>query len=337
MRCELCFLQSYHEAYLRGRPDLTYLVRRLRNEGKRIPDSTTEPNFYQMAVLPSHRPPHSDRITPAATGAEHAMVSASSSSNMGGHEASDWQFQQSAFASSSQKYPDAATPSQELNEPFYHSTPSAMCSFPTSSGIGITSSHASDRNEHSFDNRYRFSDRHQSPVQLTARGNLNTGSSDYTPKTAPEFSSTSVGTKERCPPEQGTSEMLHSAGENCYHEYNVSKQSASEIHPKTCNGMNVSSAVTMCCSSYSSGYITPYASTHYSSSGQNDNESNRGVAASTHHQSHMISAQTSTAIQTVTMGQQSLALLSSPPDDPVLEEFAREYLPHFGKTDDNHR
>lgn len=47
---------------------LTYLLRRLRHEGKRIPDLSTEPNFYQMTVLPSVRLPSSDLISAATMG-----------------------------------------------------------------------------------------------------------------------------------------------------------------------------------------------------------------------------------------------------------------------------
>ncbi|KAL3781717.1 hypothetical protein ACHAWO_005801 [Cyclotella atomus] len=48
---------SYHEAFLRSRPDLTHLVKRLKNGGKRIPDIAAEPNFYQMPFLPDTNQP----------------------------------------------------------------------------------------------------------------------------------------------------------------------------------------------------------------------------------------------------------------------------------------
>jgi hypothetical protein len=39
--------------------------------------------------------------------------------------------------------------------------------------------------------------------------------------------------------------------------------------------------------------------------------------------------------QNAPMAQQSIALLSNPPYDPMLEEFANEYLAHFGRKDDD--
>eukprot|EP01082_Thalassiosira_pseudonana_P001281 g1715.t1 g1715 contig10:2653276-2655399(-) len=39
----------YHELFLRGKPELTILMERLVNPGKRIPDKQGEPNFYNIA------------------------------------------------------------------------------------------------------------------------------------------------------------------------------------------------------------------------------------------------------------------------------------------------
>jgi hypothetical protein len=95
--------------------------------------------------------------------------------------------------------------------------------------------------------------------------------------------------------------------------------------------------------------MTPYASAYSSSSGQNDDNlnrkvtSNESVASKQHTCGNTISepnearALATSSLRHDTLGQQSIALLSSPPNDPLLEEFAREYLPHFGKQDDNHR
>jgi hypothetical protein len=39
----------YHECFLRGRPELTSLMQRLCNPGKRLPDKSGEPNFYEIS------------------------------------------------------------------------------------------------------------------------------------------------------------------------------------------------------------------------------------------------------------------------------------------------
>jgi hypothetical protein len=41
----------YHEFFLRGKPDLCQLMKRLVNPGRRIPDPTSEPNFYEITEL----------------------------------------------------------------------------------------------------------------------------------------------------------------------------------------------------------------------------------------------------------------------------------------------
>mmetsp|Transcript_662 Transcript_662/g.1349 ORF Transcript_662/g.1349 Transcript_662/m.1349 type:complete len:497 (+) Transcript_662:200-1690(+) len=40
----------YHECFLRGRPELTKLMQRLCNPGKRLPDKSGEPNFYEISM-----------------------------------------------------------------------------------------------------------------------------------------------------------------------------------------------------------------------------------------------------------------------------------------------
>eukprot|EP00584_Thalassiosira_punctigera_P010045 CAMPEP_0172543916 /NCGR_PEP_ID=MMETSP1067-20121228/14191_1 /TAXON_ID=265564 ORGANISM="Thalassiosira punctigera, Strain Tpunct2005C2" /NCGR_SAMPLE_ID=MMETSP1067 /ASSEMBLY_ACC=CAM_ASM_000444 /LENGTH=565 /DNA_ID=CAMNT_0013330403 /DNA_START=323 /DNA_END=2020 /DNA_ORIENTATION=+ len=50
----------YHECFLRGRPELTRLMQRLVNPGKRLPDKAGEPDFYEISKnfpLPSGLPP----------------------------------------------------------------------------------------------------------------------------------------------------------------------------------------------------------------------------------------------------------------------------------------
>jgi hypothetical protein len=39
----------YHECFLRGRPELTSIMQRLCNPGKRLPDKSGEPNFYEIS------------------------------------------------------------------------------------------------------------------------------------------------------------------------------------------------------------------------------------------------------------------------------------------------
>ena len=47
-------MHSYHEAFLRSRSDLTVLVMRLQKGGRRLPNAQNEPNFYEMQFL-SHQ------------------------------------------------------------------------------------------------------------------------------------------------------------------------------------------------------------------------------------------------------------------------------------------
>eukprot|EP00804_Cyclotella_cryptica_P015483 CCRYP_003538-RA/>CCRYP_003538-RA protein AED:0.43 eAED:0.48 QI:213/0.6/0.5/1/0/0/6/0/361 len=186
----------YHEAFLRGRPDLVYLVRRLKNEGKRLPHLISEPNFYQMPVLPTFGLPRSDLITPAATGANvasHATASASGGSEIGGNAAVGRQFEHTGLESYSQNHLEATNQFQNVTGPLSRPVPSFLHSYPTSLCIGNISSHASKISSNSHDNRDRCSQRHASHEHFTLAeaGNRNVGSTDHSRmETAPEFSST---------------------------------------------------------------------------------------------------------------------------------------------------
>lgn len=62
----------YHECFLRGRPELTKLMQRLVNPGKRLPDKAGEPDFYEISrkyPLPA---------APASTSQEDAAAAAMS-------------------------------------------------------------------------------------------------------------------------------------------------------------------------------------------------------------------------------------------------------------------
>ena len=43
---QLDYKSYYHECFLRGRPELTKIMNRLTNPGKRLPDKAGEPDFY---------------------------------------------------------------------------------------------------------------------------------------------------------------------------------------------------------------------------------------------------------------------------------------------------
>jgi hypothetical protein len=93
--------------------------------------------------------------------------------------------------------------------------------------------------------------------------------------------------------------------------------------------------------------MTPYSSTFPSSSGH-DYDLNKSVpstvsGASSQQKSENATVelnegheQASSLFRPVAMGKQRIALLSRPPNDPVLEEFAREYLPLFDENTENH-
>jgi len=74
----------YHECFLQGRPELTKLMQRLCNPGKRLPDKSGEPNFYEISMkfpLPAFSPaatgtlPSSDLYQEQNGSAPRAMVS----------------------------------------------------------------------------------------------------------------------------------------------------------------------------------------------------------------------------------------------------------------------
>ena len=68
-------VNSYHEAFLRSRPDLTQLVNRLKNPGKRVPNIEAEPKFYEMPFmpeLPAHQ--HQNTLTLSTTRSANASV-----------------------------------------------------------------------------------------------------------------------------------------------------------------------------------------------------------------------------------------------------------------------
>ena len=66
----------YHECFLRGRPELTGLMQRLCNPGKRLPDKSGEPNFYEISKkypLPELPPaPPSDTTSKLQSDNAHA-------------------------------------------------------------------------------------------------------------------------------------------------------------------------------------------------------------------------------------------------------------------------
>eukprot|EP00585_Thalassiosira_rotula_P012279 CAMPEP_0196131972 /NCGR_PEP_ID=MMETSP0910-20130528/1759_1 /TAXON_ID=49265 /ORGANISM="Thalassiosira rotula, Strain GSO102" /LENGTH=564 /DNA_ID=CAMNT_0041391499 /DNA_START=258 /DNA_END=1952 /DNA_ORIENTATION=- len=58
----------YHECFLRGRPELTRLMQRLINPGKRLPDKSGEPDFYEISKnfpLPPSLPPAPSSMPPS--------------------------------------------------------------------------------------------------------------------------------------------------------------------------------------------------------------------------------------------------------------------------------
>eukprot|EP00571_Detonula_confervacea_P002037 CAMPEP_0172322958 /NCGR_PEP_ID=MMETSP1058-20130122/47429_1 /TAXON_ID=83371 /ORGANISM="Detonula confervacea, Strain CCMP 353" /LENGTH=460 /DNA_ID=CAMNT_0013038837 /DNA_START=157 /DNA_END=1539 /DNA_ORIENTATION=+ len=67
----------YHECFLRGRPELTKLMQRLVNPGKRLPDKAGEPDFYEISrkyplpQLPTSAPQEQD--APTAMSPHHAQ------------------------------------------------------------------------------------------------------------------------------------------------------------------------------------------------------------------------------------------------------------------------
>mmetsp|Transcript_40707 Transcript_40707/g.85520 ORF Transcript_40707/g.85520 Transcript_40707/m.85520 type:complete len:505 (+) Transcript_40707:142-1656(+) len=71
----------YHECFLRGRPDLTVMMHRLVNPGKRLPDKSGEPNFYEISkkyplpasLPPEHKPPPGGAVMPSPGSAAHAQ------------------------------------------------------------------------------------------------------------------------------------------------------------------------------------------------------------------------------------------------------------------------
>jgi hypothetical protein len=65
---------SYHEAFLRSRPDLTQLIVRLKNEGRRFPNIELEPDFHQMGFLPNISQPVQQRqFQPGGTAEAHSQ------------------------------------------------------------------------------------------------------------------------------------------------------------------------------------------------------------------------------------------------------------------------
>mmetsp|Transcript_13368 Transcript_13368/g.28921 ORF Transcript_13368/g.28921 Transcript_13368/m.28921 type:complete len:475 (-) Transcript_13368:373-1797(-) len=67
----------YHECFLRGRPELTKLMQRLVNPGKRLPDKAGEPDFYEISrkyplpAAPSNTSQEQD--IPSALSPHHAQ------------------------------------------------------------------------------------------------------------------------------------------------------------------------------------------------------------------------------------------------------------------------
>lgn len=348
MHCELWFVQSYHEAFLRGRPDLTHLIRRLKSAGKRTPNLSSEPNFYEMRFLPRLEPPNPGltSVTTRADAVSRAITS--NGNNLVGDN--DQQFERYALVDDSQNYPEATTCLQHAQAPS-HPLPSSLFYFPTSSGMGHLGNHASNINRNSYDSRDRFSNMHQGrgSFQRTESGNQNEILSGYLPMGGVhQFSSKLLGNKKFQPHDELIfSDILHPAGGPCSHECGANVESAAQTHAYSYNELNVSSAVSLFSSSDSSRNMAPHACIYTSSSGHNENDLNRraasyATAASSQYNCNNTTvepygghAQASTAY--VAVSDQSIALLSSPTNDPLLEEFAREYLPHFGKKDDNYR
>ena len=212
--------------------------------------------------------------------------------------------------------------------------------------------HESIINKNSYDSRDRFSIRHQSRESFhhTEAGNLNERLSGHSPmESAHQLPSESLGNKVCQPNEQGFSDISHPVGGNCSRKYCDNVQPVAQTHPNSCNHLISSSAVTIFGGSKSSGHMAPHPSTYSSSSRYNENDLNVRAASNATAASSEFScnngtfenygahAQATTAFRCVAVSEQSIALLTSPPNDPLLEEFAREYLPHFGEKDGNCR
>ncbi|KAL3791811.1 hypothetical protein HJC23_002442 [Cyclotella cryptica] len=335
----------YHEAFLRGRPDLIPLVQRLQNEGKRIPNIKAEPNFYEMPFLPIQQTPHSGMtISPAAGANAHVVTqgNVSSDSIIRGRAGSHQQFEEYAISSScsSQNNPGSVAHFQQSQAQF---------SFPAGSGI---SNQFSRKTGNPNDLSYQFRGLHYPRGDLTSfqrteavKNNVRQ-SADWSPMESAYQFPPAIERKEPQSYKEEMSDMaLFARLSNSHDHNNINTEPVSQNQER--NQWNVKSAMGRRITSYSSGNMATSVSTAPSFSGR-DSTDFEGRSASHSNlpsescESDSISAgpnqdqdQRAKSIHNhVPLARQSIELLSNPPNDPVLEEFAKEYLPHFGDTDD---
>ena len=329
------------------------MMQRLTNPGKRIPNLATEPKFYQMPFLPDLQVQSCGLPSSSTVGFDATtQAGASPHSNIVGRSGSDSPFEQ--YTTATQYYRGEASDFQQFQSQASHGIPANSCVSQTSSG---ESTHVSHKSRPLFDNHCQFNDMNQTQesFQRSELGNITVGTSSYSSvEKAHHLSTTSVGRKECNSGEQGIADGTHSAGGIHSHNYNIDESPVSKDYPRSdYNQWNANTAVSMgVASNNSSGNAIPQTSTCSSFSRINDYDFKRGlspgiaVVASTQHNycniagdpkdPNEVRAQaTQVMYQHAPMAQQSIALLSNPPYDPMLEEFANEYLAHFGRKDDD--
>eukprot|EP00804_Cyclotella_cryptica_P014590 CCRYP_012638-RA/>CCRYP_012638-RA protein AED:0.44 eAED:0.44 QI:0/-1/0/1/-1/1/1/0/277 len=241
---------------------------------------------------------------------------------------------------------------QQFQPQASRSVQSNSCFSQTSLG---ESNSVSDKNRNFVDNHCRFNDTNQSQESCPRSevGNINVATPSYSSaERTHHFSSASAGQKGGNLDNQGIAHRSHTAGGIRSHYYNVDKSLASQVHPwNDRKQWNVSTAVTMSgASNSSSGNEIPQIRTCSASSQIDSNDVKRGLplsnadrtstqqnyssmAAGPNDTNEARAQATASIIQNVPMAQHSIALLSNPPNDPMLEEFANEFLAHFGRKD----
>ncbi|KAL7487181.1 hypothetical protein ACHAW6_012776 [Cyclotella cf. meneghiniana] len=324
------------------------MMQRLTNPGKRIPNLATEPKFYQMTFLPDLRL-QSFGLPSSSTAGFDATTQAGASphSNIVGRSGSDRPFEQ--YTNSPQYYRGGASNFQQFQSKAPHGMTANSCVSQTSSGAGI---HISHKNRPLLDNHRQFNDMNETQESFLRSevGNITAVTPSHSSvEKAHHLSSPSVGTKEGNSGEQGIADRSHSAGVIHSHKYKIDQSLVSKDYPRSdYNQWNTNRGVTMSVASTNSpGNEIPQMNTCSSSSRINNNEFRREMplgnahVACTQHNNYNIAGEpnvvraqaTETMSQNVPMAQQSVALLSNPPYDPMLEEFAKEYLAHFGRKD----
>jgi hypothetical protein len=349
---------SFHEAFLRSRPDLTPLIKRLEKVGKRM-DVDSEPDFYEMPFLPDWNHPDRGVIGPAG------CLPASLLPNHQGTTSNFPQiqvqlqdaFNQYALQMHGHSRDDAAStsipPANNTLPMFNTQLEQQDASRCVNAGRGEVSSYldqkpAAQSTLTNSDPRWNTSD--IGNILNSAQGQNTPGTSNQTireelpTRNSPDAMNQTTRGQTTSIPNQISATQSEAASSVL--DWNLGRSAGcfpnnpQIMHPPLPLALpnNVTSNE---CDSIGSNhqFKQHFVGASFPDNDVPTNTTSCNAFSSNHATSSNVlpgpiasQAPESQSTTTTAINQQSIALLSNPPNHPILEEFAEHYLPFFGNS-----